>query len=442
MIKKILDNKFLFIFIHIALGFLVTVLPISKIYSLLFICIGFLIIYKTKSNNEETLYLISYLVGSEVFIRMSGGSLLYETGKYTMILYVFLGLVLGKIKHKPTVSFIFYILLLFVGIVFTDTPEGESIRKAIAFNLSGPVALGIFSIYCYKRTVTIKQLKEILFMGLLPIFSMISYIYFRTPDLEELVFNTSSNFDTSGGFGPNQVATIIGFGTFILAVFLFIRVNLSIYIFLDALFLAYFTYRGLLTFSRGGMVTVGIAFLFFAFFMFLYQKVTFVKVSKYVFIALVLFLGIWLYTSNITGGMLDNRYAGKNTLGVKKKDISAGRVDLFKSQIDNFNDSPIFGIGVGNGKYRRLESGKRITAASHNEVSRLIEEHGLLGIISLMILLITPLENIFFSNNYQRAFLVSFYVFWFLTINHSAMRIAFPSFVYGLSLIRISSDEE
>ena len=373
---------------------------------------------------------------------MSGGTLLYETGKYGLILFIFLGLFLGKPKHKPTVSFILYILILVIGIVFTDTPPGESIRKAIVFNLSGPIALGIFAIYCFKRNVTLTQLYEMMFMCLLPIFSIVSYVYFRTPNLEEMVFGTLSNFDTSGGFGPNQVATIIGFGAFILAVFLFIRVNLSVYIFLDAIFLAYFVYRCLLTFSRGGLITAGISFFVFAFFMLSYKKVTAVKISKYVFISLFLFLGIWLYTSNITGGMIDNRYAGKNALGVKKKDVSAGRGQIIEMQLESFSESPIFGIGVGNGKYKRIKSGKHVTAASHNEVGRLIEEHGLLGIIGLIILLIAPLENMYFSNNYQRAFLGAFYVFWFLTINHSAMRIAFPAFVYGLSLIRIVPDEE
>jgi len=272
--------------------------------------------------------------------------------------------------------------------------------------------------------------------------AIVSYVYFRTPNLEEMVFGTLSNFDTSGGFGPNQVSTIIGFGAFILGVFLFIRVNVSLYIFVDALFLMYFTYRCLLTFSRGGLITSGLAFFVFALFMFLYQKVTLVKISKYIFIAFVLFLGIWLYTSNVTGGMIDNRYAGKNTKGVQKKDVSSGRGDIINEQLDSFYESPIFGIGVGNGKFKRLASGKHITAASHNEVSRLIEEHGLLGIIALFILLMTPLENMYFSSNYQRAFLSAFYVFWFLTINHSAMRIAFPAFVYGLSLIRIIPDDE
>ena len=439
---KILDNKILIIGIHVLLGFVVTFLPITKMYSLFIILFGILIIYKSKNNDEEALYLISYLVGSEVFIRMSGGTLLYETGKYSLIVFSLLGLFLGVLKNKSNISFIFYILLLLVGIIFTDTPQGESIRNAITFNLSGPISLGFFALYCFKRKIYLKQLKKMLFICLLPIFSMISFIYFRTPSLEEMVFGTLSNFVTSGGFGPNQVATIIGFGAFILGVFLFIRVNLSVYIFLDAIFLSYFIYRGLLTFSRGGMITAGIAFIIFSLFIILYKKITIVKISKYLFVTMILLLGIWLYTSNVTGGMIDNRYSGKNSIGIKKKDISAGRNEIFKSQINNFYNSPFFGIGVGNGKYIRIESGKKITAASHNEVSRLIEEHGILGIIALLILLLTPLENIYFSNNYQRAFLSAFYIFWFLTINHSAMRIAFPAFVYGLSLIRIVPDEE
>ena len=442
MINKILGNKFLFIGIHLFLGFLVTFLPIAKIYTILIFIVGALIIYTTRNKNEEALYLAGYLVGAEVFIRMTGGTLLYETGKYGLMIFILMGLFMGPSKHKQTVSFIVYIMLLLIGIAFTQVPLGESIRKAIAFNLSGPVTLGIFAVYCYKRPIKISQLNELLFMCLLPTFAMISYIYFRTPNLEEMVFGTLSNFDMSGGFGPNQVATMIGFGAFILAAFLFVRVNLSVYIFLDAIFLAYFIYRGLLTFSRGGMITATIAFIFFAIFMFSFQKVTLVKISKYVFVTLILFLGVWLYTSNVTGGMIDNRYAGENSKGVKKKDITAGRVDIIESQLDNFYESPIFGIGVGNGKYNRLESGKHITAASHNEASRLIEEHGLFGIVALLILLITPLENMYFSNNYQRAFLIAFYVFWFLTINHSAMRIAFPAFVYGLSLIRIIPDDD
>ena len=440
MIEKVVHNRLLFIAIHVVIGFLVTILPFAKIYPLFILIIGIYIIYSSRNKNEEALYLASYLVGVEVFIRMSDGFLLYETGKYGIILFSLLGIIWGPVKQKTSISFLVYVLFLVIGIVFTQVPLGESLRKSIVFNLSGPISLGFFALYCYKRTITILQLKELLFVCLLPVFSIISFVYFRTPDLEELVFNGSSNFSTSGGFGPNQVATIIGFGVFILSVFIFTRVQLSLSIFLDIIFLLYFTYRGLLTFSRGGMITAIFAFFIFVLFMLFYQKNTFIKVFKFLFITLILFLGIWLYTSDITGGMIDNRYANKNAAGIEKKDVSAGRFQLFSAQLENFYESPILGIGVGNGKYKRIESGKRITAASHNEITRLIEEHGLLGILALLILLVKPLQNIYFSTNYQRAFLLSFYVFWFLTINHSAMRIAFPAFVYGLSLIKIDHE--
>jgi len=138
--------------------------------------------------------------------------------------------------------------------------------------------------------------------------------------------------------------------------------------------------------------------------------------------------------------MLDNRYTGKNASGIKKKDISSGRGDILNAQLNSFYDSPFFGIGVGSGKYKRIASGKKITAASHNEVSRLIEEHGIFGVLSLCLLIVIPLIHIYKHTNYQRAYLLSFYALWFLTINHSAMRIALPGFVYGLSLIMITDD--
>ena len=442
MIEKIVHNKLLFISIHLLLGFISTVLPIGKIYMSFVIITSIIIILITRNKNEEALYLSSYLVGAEIFIRAIDGAILYETGKYGLILFSLLGLFLGPVKAKVSVLFLIYILLLSIGITFTQVPPGESIRKAIAFNLSGPISLAIFALYSNFRHITIKELNQLLFFVLLPIFSMISLVYFKTPSLEDLVFTTSSNFDTSGGFGPNQVSTIIGVGTFIIAIFIILRVQLSKYLFLDIIFLAYFTYRGLLTFSRGGMLTAGVALAAFIGCIVLHKRLTLKKLFLYTSVSFALFMGVWLYTTNITGGLISNRYAGKNAKGIQKKDASAGRGAIFEGQLESFYESPFFGIGVGNGKYKRMESNLKVTAAAHNEISRLLEEQGLLGFIALLILLIKPLVNIYFGTMYQRSFLISFYVFWFLTINHSAMRLAFPAFVYGLSLIKIKTEHE
>lgn len=421
-------------------GYLATFGFFPNVYGLLSISLPIYILLVTKNSNEEVVIFSSYLAGAEVFIRMTNGFILYETGKYAIIIFLFLGILIGEFKQRFSIQYIYYILLLLLGIIFTQVPEGESLRKSILFNLSGPILLGIAALYFYQRPIDKEKLLDSLFFMLLPLFSMVSYLYFRTPDLKEIVFGGEANFATSGGFGPNQVVTAIGLGIFIITVFILIKKKLTGYLFLDYIFLIYFVYRGLLTFSRGGIFTVTGALLVFSLFYLIHRRVSIGVFLKYILTAGFFILAIWIYTSDITGGMLNNRYTGKNAAGVQK-DITTGRSDILVIQFENFLENPL-GIGVGNGKYERQNKIENVTATSHNEVGRLLEEHGIIGLILLTILLTVPLFNFFRSSNYQRAFIISFYIFWFLTINHSAMRIALPGFIYGLSLIRIIENEE
>ncbi|APG66410.1 hypothetical protein LPB136_04625 [Tenacibaculum todarodis] len=434
------NTEITLLIIHIVIGFFATFSTFSKLYNIVIVAAGFFILLRTKNRNEEAFMLASYLVGAEVFLRMTGGSVVYEIGKYGVALFLILGMFFGNEKKTAPVSYIFYVMLLFLGIILTEVPFGESIRKAIVFNLSGPILLGICSVYFYHKKIAISTLLNALKYMTLPIISMVSFMYLRTPDLSELVFGTDANFYTSGGFGPNQVATILGLGIFIITVFLFLKAKLTGYLYLDAIILIYFTYRGLLTFSRGGILTGIIAIMLFLGFMFLYNNFTRKAVLKYSGLIFLFTVGIWIYTSGITGGMINNRYLGKNAIG-GQKDITSGRGKILSLQLQNFYDSPIFGIGVGNGKYSREALDIKIALASHNEISRLLEEHGLIGVIILIILFTPPLFHIRKSSNFQRAFLTSFLLFWFLTISHSAMRVAFPSFIYALSLIVITDDE-
>lgn len=440
MIEKIIKHKLLLISIHILIGFLATFRWFPKPYTFVIIIAFAVAIVAYKNKNEAAFLFAAYISAAEVFIRMTKGFILYETGKYAVIFFLLLGIFNGQYKQKFATQYVFYIMLLMLGIVFTQVPEGESLRKAIIFNLSGPIVLGVAAFYFYKRPIIKKDLMNSLFMMILPLISMVTYLYFRTPDLKEIVFGGTANFEASGGFGPNQVATAIGLGIFIISILMIMKEKITGYVFLDALLLIYFIYRGLLTFSRGGILTGVIALVVFALFYSLHSKGALKLLLKYGFTAIIFTSAIWVYTSGATGGMLSNRYAGKNAAGVQKEDISSGRIAILETQVKNFFVNPV-GIGVGNGKYKRITSGEHVTAASHNEVGRLIEEHGVIGGIILLLLLTVPLFSFFNGTNYQRGFLISFYLLWFLTINHSAMRIAFPGFIYALSLINIVDDE-
>lgn len=442
MLKIVTDHKLIVIGLHVVIGFFATsfgFFPSS--YAYLVLIFAMIVTVFSENKNEEAFLLASYLVGAEVFLRMTKGAPLFETGKYSVIAVLLIGLVVGPAKQKFTLSYIFYILILMLGIVLTEVPAGESLRRSIAFNLSGPFMLGICAIYFYKRRIKLQELYDALFMAVLPIFSMITFMYFRTPDLREIAFGGVSLGETSGGFGPNQVATIIGFGIFIIGFYILTKKKFTGFLFLDALILAYFTYRGLLTFSRGGIITAGIAFITMAFLFVLFKR-DLAKLFQYIIVASIFLLGVWLYTSDITGGMIYNRYTGRNASGIKKQDASAGRFKIITTQFESFQNAPLFGIGVGNGKFERQKKAGNVTAASHNEVTRLIEEHGLLGLIMIVILIIVPLSHFFRVDRYRRSLIIPFFIFWFLTINHSAMRIAFPGFIYALCLINIQKVDE
>jgi hypothetical protein len=371
------------ILVHLGFGVLLFFDVVSKIAALCIVLFGIIHIIKTKNKNNEAIYWAGYMVGAEVLFRMSGGTILYELPKYAVLFFLILGLYVEKKRHHVSVSYIIYMLFLLIGIAFINIPFTESIRKAIAFNLSGPILLGVSAIYFYKRKLSLNTVLDLLFVIVLPIIAMLSLLFFKTPDVTDIVFTSNANFATSGGYGPNQVSTILGFGVFIFLVHLVLKKRITVVFLLDIGFFIYLIYRGLLTFSRGGMLTALLAILAFSFFYIFSVKDKFNQLIKYTGIVVLFGLILVSYTSYKTDGMLINRYTNKNSAGIEKKDISTGRVTLFVTEFEAFLDNPFFGLGVGGGKFYRQDKLDKL-AASHNEMSRLLSEHGMIGLVVLI----------------------------------------------------------
>ena len=156
----------------------------------------------------------------------------------------------------------------------------------------------------------------------------------------------------------------------------------------------------------------------------------------------VLFIGAlalaWVISSNQSGGLSEKRYANQNAAGIEKEDISTGRTDLFINEIEGFVESPFWGIGSSRAKDQRIEEdGQGVT--SHNEISRTLAEHGIFGVMILVILLFKPLNMR--TSNPQNYYFYALLAFWFATINHSSMRIAAPAFIYGLALLNVRNEK-
>lgn len=437
------DNKYILLVVaHAIIGILIFLIrPLSKVYAIAMIAFGIYTIMKTRNKNNEVLYVSAYIVGAEVFMRMTGGNLLYESAKYGVIVFALLGMYYSGFS-KNSIPFWIYLLLLLPGvIVATETLNLQTdVRKAIAFNITGPVCLGISAIYCYNRKISISNVNGILLALGLPIFSTAVYLILYTPDLKEILTGTGSNNDTSGGFGPNQVATLLGIGMFVFFSRLIFESKSKLMFIVNLVILFNITYRGLVTFSRGGMVTGFIMILLLLLYTYwntknqgrynLYKLLVFMSAA---------FLMTWLYTSNQTGGLIDKRYANQDAAGRTKESQLTGREEIWESEIDDFLEHPVFGIGVAKALEVREEKSGGLIIASHSEISRTLAEHGTMGIVALMIVFFTPI--FLFLDNKQHIYMFCFLFFWFLTINHAAMRIAAPAFVYSLSLLKVFMDE-
>lgn len=434
------DEKYIgSVIIHILFGIGVFLYePLSRIYFIVAL-VYFLWKILFSSGSKKTLDVLlacSYFTGIEVFFRMTDGGLAYESSKYLVILFMILGMFFKGISGKGYPYFI-YLILLVPGILVASMTLGftANFRTAVAFTLSGPVCLGIAALFCYDRKILEKQILQCINYIALPSITMTTYLFLYNPSIKDTLSGTASNAATSGGFGPNQVSTALGLGMFAIVVRIFAKSPTLFLKLLNLTILGAMTFRAIVTFSRGGVFAAIIVIAAFLFIFFINSSAMRKQQIAGSFILFVLAVSVtWFVSSQQTYGLIDKRYSNQDSLGRDKGDITTGRLDLFEEEIEGFLSNPFLGIGISKTQYIRVErDGKRLP--SHNELGRLLSEHGILGIVILSILIIKPFA--FRSSNKRNIFFYAFFAFWFATINHSGMRIAAPALLYGMSLLNV-----
>lgn len=423
--------------LHAFLGFVFFLFPVfSKVYGIAILVFGTYYITQSKNKNNEALLMAAYAVSAEIMLRMTGGTFVNEYGKYLVMFFLFLGMLFSGFSRNALVYWLFLFFLVPSVVLSTVTLDiTTDVKKAIVFNISGPVCLGFSAIYCYKRELSFQRLLGVITAFSLPLLCLVTYLYFYTPNIQDVVTGTQSNFETSGGFGPNQVATILGLGIFIFFVQLMLNSSNGILQIINGGLVLFFAYRGLITFSRGGIYTgVAMVLLLLTILYFQANFQTKPKIAGIIVLSFLATLAVWSYSSIKTNGLLDKRYANQDAAGREKKSQLSGREILIESELKMFYENPILGVGVGKNKeLRKSQTG--IDLATHNEITRMLAEHGTLGIVGLLILVITPLY--LFAVDRQNILALSFFVFWLLTINHAAMRLSAPAFIYALSLLKV-----
>lgn len=425
------------IFFHAAIGVVIAQLSvIATLWSLAILVIGSYQIYKNKNRNEEAILWSAYIAVSDVPLRASGGALLWEIGKAGIVMFLLLGIISerNRIRKIPQEAILMFLLLI-PGAIITFT-WSDNVREALTFNLSGMVCLLVSMIYFYHRQISYSTLKRMFSFSLLPVITLSMVLFYRTPDINTIEFTSSANFAMSGGFGPNQVATILGYGWMAILLMICMKERVTFSKYLTYAILIFILYRSLFTFSRGGNLA---AILAFAAFMGVYMLSGHKRINisnSMITLAIFGLLSLLVVNSlnTATDGVFGNRFTGRDTEGEFKEDVTSGRENILEMEYELFKQNPT-GVGVGGSRYFRLTQFKD-NHASHNEFGRLLSEHGLFGIIVILIMLFSPLAFIRkLRKGENKAYCLMFLVLAVASMMHSGCRTALPEYVYGLSFI-------
>lgn len=374
-------------------------------------------------------YVCAYIIGAEVLWRMAGSPIFWEFGKYGTLALMFTALFVRSLFSIPKFP-LFYFVLLIPGCLLTFfTFTLSQTRDLISGTMSGPLLLFVCCWFFSNLKVTPVELRRLLVILIIPIVTIACTTLFYTVTTE-VTFNTESNFATSGGFGPNQVSTALGLGTFV-AVFCYIvfknNRKIKLYLALLALFMAM---QSVMTFSRSGVYNAIGAIIFV--FLLQFQNITEgIKRLLPVVLLVVLFVAfIFPALDSYTGGYLQARFEETGT---------SNRSEILESDLQLLMESPVMGTGVGISKYARAEYFGS-SASSHTEFSRLIAEHGSFGILVILILILMTILNFKRQKtNLGKSLVVGFVVWSVFYMFNSGMRLGAPSLIWGFTFITIIS---
>ena len=432
-IKQLDKNMPFLSVLHFFLGIIISSRrDIATLWGLGILFYGLLHLIRYKNRNDEASIFASYLVGMEVALRGVGASVFWEYGKYSTILVLITGMIVENIKFLRinTLSVAYFVCLL-PSIALMPDVKFNYLRQMISSNLSGPLCLFISFIYFRKRIFSEMNISNVFKSMLLPIISLLGLIFIRAPEIQNLSFSSEANFEMSAGFGPNQVSTLLGVTLIIVSLSRMFNLKIFPRQIFEYTLLVISIGVALLTFARGGVIAPVIAITSSYFLGGIRYKVQ----SKGIISIVIVLLGLYYFSSNLTKGMIDARYASLfNYLNTQETPLT-GRFKIMAIDFQIFRDNILMGVGPGAGFQTRLEYGYGSGVAAHSEFSRMLAEHGLFGLISLCSILILSYKEFRKRTDYNKIILSCLSIFGILTMSHSAFRIALPGYIYGLSYI-------
>ncbi|MBL7846680.1 MAG: O-antigen ligase family protein [Cyclobacteriaceae bacterium] len=417
---------------------LVSFEPFATLLGILPTPIILLLVILNRNQNNEAALGSAYIIGLEVIWRITGGFVTYEFAKYSVALILLTGKLVDRRIIYVEKRILIYVLSFFPAfyVGLTLLPPSEQFRQLSSI-ISGPICLVMAVIYFSHRRISYATLIKILQVIGFAIITLTLLLFLKTPNLESIEFRSQSNFQTSGGFGPNQVSSILGFGMVIMVILLWQKRRLTGFLYTDIALLILIAYRNLLTFSRGGMIGAIAGIILFIVFITITRKISkagLVRLATFIIIGTISFNFIWDRLTNITEGQIVYRFTGRDTLGRVSQNITSGRIFVASDELVTFKDNILSGVGLSYSKFLRVER-QSILTNTHNEITRTMAEQGLIGIIGFLSIFWIASKNYRHRSPFNKAIFWCLIGLFLVTISHSAMRLSMPSFIFGLALV-------
>jgi hypothetical protein len=412
--------------IHIVLGLAMNAAPeIATVHAIVVVLAGCCFAAFGKSL-EWPCYASAYVVGSEVLWRMMHAAVFWEFGKYACcaIWLVALWRMPRRTFDTPGATY-FGLLLPSIALTLVSLDISRA-REEISFNLSGPLCLAIGVWFFGHVSGQLVRLDRVFLALIAPATSTAFVTAYRTVTAPTIQFGGNSNFATSGGFGPNQVAAVLGLAVFLCCFWvLYGNPRMSVRLVLISLLL-FFGVQSAMTFSRGGLYGAGGAILLSCVYLF--------KVGRQRLTPIIALAALGLLITFVVLPRLDEFTAGRLSARFRQTRLTH-RDAIIEADLRVWGEHPIFGVGPGVAKYAR---GLSIGApAAHTEISRLLSEHGLFGLAALVLLIMMARKNLLLSGSPQGRALVLGVTGWaFLFMLANGMRLAAPAMVFAIASAR------
>ncbi len=421
--------------IHVPLGILIYSQGLLGIaHQVVIFGLAFYCAIQKEVKLEYVAITVAYIIGAEVLWRMAGVSIFWEEGKYGPIVIFALALLRRQFRQLPLFPILYIVALIPACVVtLSDRIQSpETARSVLSSTMSGPLFLAVSCVFFANVVVTKAAIWRLLVAIALPLVSVAFATLFHTVSTEDIQFTGESNFATSGGFGPNQVSSMLGAGAFAALLLLIIFHNSfreKLVLGVVALFMAA---QSVMTFSRGGIYAAIGATIAASIVLFREPRTAIKRLTPLVVASLIFLVLIFPFMDDVTAGSLSERF--EDTKGTN-------RTEIVEADLDIFLENPVFGAGVGNAYGLRQQYIDR-KAMSHTEFTRMLAEHGLFGAFALVMLIMIAITN----TKRQRtmlgqAFVVGVVVWASLFMVNAGMRLGAPSFMWGLTFITIVNEQ-